>query len=81
MMKFILWDRRDGDRPSFDYDTDQFISDGIIGRITEDNVYLTTYADYPDGKRPKDLKVGERISGVRYTLSGGKGHYDIWRVE
>lgn len=80
-MKFILWNsKRDGHRPSSDEDGN-IISDGVLGRITEDNVYLKVYAKYFDDKRPKDLKVCEAIKGVMFTLSGESGSYDVWRVE
>ena len=85
--KYILWDPRDGDpRRAED---GEFISDGLIGRIGPDNVYLTTYADWPSvvlggGTKAwldyRDLEVGQRIRNVVYRLSGQKGVYDVWRV-
>jgi len=76
--RFILWDRQDGDPRRQDGD---LISDGVIGRVNADNVYLTAYAQYPDGaKRPWDLAVGEAIEGVVFELSGGRGVYDVYRV-
>lgn len=79
MKKFIIWDfKRDG-HPQRN-DTGEFVSGGVFGFIDEDNVYLTTYAQYPGERRPKDLMVGERIQNVKFNLSGEKGVYDIWRV-
>lgn len=81
MKKFILWDPRDGIIP-IDIDTGAIRTDGILGRITENNAYLTAYPEYPEEeKKLADLKVGECIIGVRYRLSGGNGWYDIYRVE
>lgn len=77
--KFILWDPRDNFRPREDEDGN-ITSDGVLGRITAANVYLTAYPDYPDDRRPADLKVGECIKRVKYSLSGGRGYYDIYRV-
>lgn len=56
------------------------MGDGAIGRVTEDNAYLSMYADYPDDRRPRDLEIGERIQDVRFRLSGQSGNYDVWRV-
>lgn len=78
--RFILWDNNDG-HVRVDEDGD-IISDGVIGRVGIDNVYLTTYGQYPESevRRPGDLAVGERIQSVRYSLSGGSGYYDVYRV-
>ena len=78
-MKFILWDRKDGHRPRLD-DDGNVDSDGILGRIGSDNVYLTTYARYPGNMRPNDLEVGAAIRSVSFSLSGSSGSYDIYRV-
>ena len=72
--RFILWDRKDGDRPLPG-------SDGILGKLTLDNAYLTAYANWPDKRRPRDLPVGGVIRAVCYRLSGGSGAYDLWRVQ
>ena len=79
--RFILWDPRDG-YPRFDAEVDppKCVSDGLLGRVGADNVYLTVYAEYPDEKRPQDLEIGQAIAGVGFSLSGGKGSYDIVRV-
>jgi len=75
--KYILWDtRKDGVLRYPDSDTV-----GILGKLTLDNVYISTYAQYPDGKHARNLQVGEHIKDVKFTLSGGKGLYDIYRVE
>ena len=79
-MKFILWSRREGMQPTRN-EEGRIISDGIIGRVTEDNAYLRAYPEYPDERRPWDLPVGFCIEEVKYSLSGSKGTYDIWRVE
>lgn len=79
--KFIIWDPKDGPRPRVD-DDGNIVSDGLIGRVTATNVYMTTYAEYPNNSRPlADLQVGEGIYGVRYSLSGSSGIYDIYRVQ
>jgi hypothetical protein len=82
-MKFIIWDPKDGNGlPRVDPDTGAITSDGVLGRITEDNVYLRAYPTWPaDAKPIAELEVGEPIFGVRYTLSGGSGFYDVYRVE
>jgi len=77
--KFILWDPKDNFRPRED-DEGSITSDGVLGRVTVGNVYLTTYGEYPDERRPADLKVGDSIKGVKYSLSGSRGVYDIYRV-
>jgi len=78
--KYILWDPRDGD-PRRTEDG-AFISDGIIGRITLDNVYLGVYAQWPDdAPSVQSLEVGQRIENVRYSLSGSSGSYDVYRVQ
>jgi len=82
--KFIIWDPKDGLPRYGDWecgDGDKIISDGVLGRVTEDNVYLTTYAEYPGDMRPKDLETTESIIGVVFRLSGERGVYDIYRVQ
>lgn len=80
--RFILWDPSDGPIRRDADDPDSIISDGILGRVGIDNVYLTIYAGYPvdNDTRPRDLAIGECIKGVGYTLSGSSGIYDIYRV-
>jgi hypothetical protein len=76
--RFVLWNtQRDGEPRVRDVDE---TASGVLGQITENNVYLTTYASYPDDKRPADLEVGERIRDVIYRLSGQRGVYDVYRV-
>jgi hypothetical protein len=77
-MRFILWDPKDGN-PRKD-EEGNINTDGILGKMGPDNAYLTAYPVYPDETRPRDLSVGGRIVGVKYSLSGGKGYYDIIRV-
>ena len=78
---FIIWDAaNDGHAPRTD-DDGIIVSDGVVGRIGEDNAYLTTYGEYPGEKRGRDLEVGGSIKGVRYSLSGSSGVYDIYRVK
>jgi len=78
--KYILWDPRDGDPRRAD--NGAFISDGIIGRVTLDNVYIGVYAQWPDGAPSvQSLEVGQCIKGVRYGLSGSSGSYDVYRVQ
>jgi hypothetical protein len=75
--RFILWSTRDG-APRCDDGV--IVSDGVVGRIGPDNVYLCGYAQYPSDTRPLDLAVGECIRGVQYSLSGSSGIYDVYRV-
>ncbi len=78
--KFIVWDARDG-LPKVDADTGKITSGGVLGRIDEDNVYLTTYPEWPEGaKKLVELDAGEAVTGVIYTLSGSAGLYDVYRV-
>lgn len=76
--KFILWDPGHG-APRRDSDGN-IDSEGLIGRITEGNAYLSAYASYPDARRPADLEVGEKIDQVSYSLSGSYGVYTVYRV-
>lgn len=76
--RFIIWDPRDGQLRRDE--TGELISDGLIGRVGPENVYLTTYGEFPDERRPIDLAIGECIRDVKYSLSGSRGTYDIWRV-
>lgn len=60
----------------------EIVSDGVIGRVGPNNVYLTTYACYPkDAKALRELEVGECIKSVVFSLSGSRGVYDIYRVQ
>lgn len=78
--QFIIWDPKDGDPRR--NDSGEFISDGIIGRVGIHNAYMEIYAEFPeDSKSLKDLEVGERVQGVKYSLSGTSGIYDIHRVK
>lgn len=77
--KYILHSTKDNYQPRED-DDGNIISDGAVGRITANNVYLTGYASYPDDRRPTDLAVGECIHSVVYSLSGSTGIYSIYRV-
>jgi hypothetical protein len=78
-MRFIIWDNKDG-KPHKSDDGTGIISGGIMGWLDANSVYLTTYASYPDARRPADLEVGACLPGVRWTLSGEVGIYDIYRV-
>jgi len=78
-MKFIIWDTKDNFQPRRD-DDGVIVSDGVLGRIEEDNVYLAIYAEYPTSVRPNDLPVGKCIKDVQFSLSGSKGKYDVYRV-
>lgn len=79
--KFIIWDPKDNYRPRCDEDGN-IVSDGVIGRVTATNVYMTTYAEYPNNSRAlADLQVGEAVYGVKFSLSGSSGIYDIYRVQ
>lgn len=76
---FIIWDPSDG---SLSRDLEgQINTSGIFGRISADNVYLTTYATYPqDSKSLLEMDIGERMENVCFSLSGERGYYDIVRV-
>lgn len=76
--RFIIWNPRDG--APFRDDEGNITSSGLVGRIGEDNAFLRAYAGWPDERRPGDLEVGQRIEGVKYSLSVTTGHYEIWRV-
>jgi len=84
-MKFIIWDPNDGVNgwgPPRTDDGGNIISDGLIGRVTEGNCYLTAYPKWPKGAKPvTELAVGACIKGVEYRLSGSSGVYDVYRVE
>ncbi len=76
-MFFIIWDPRDGEPQR---DNGVITSDGIIGRVTEENVYIKAYASISEGeKRPEDLEVGAHTY-AEFSLSGSKGLYRIYRV-
>lgn len=80
MKQFIIWDPRDGSPHRAD---GSLISDGLIGRVGADNVYLRAYPQWPSlvtSETLKELRVGACIRGVRYNLSGTQGTYDIYRV-
>lgn len=79
MKKFILWHKDYGKLPRSE--NGSINSDGAIGRIDEGNVYLRSYAKYPDDRLPKDLGFGECIENVEFSLSGEKAYYDIYRVD
>lgn len=77
---YILWDQRNGDPPR-DATTGEFMTSGHTGILTADSVYLTTYAQWPAGAPALHvLEVGQHISGVKFSLSGERGEYSVWRV-
>lgn len=81
--RFIIWDPRDGNGYArWDDAGNKIISDGVLGRIGIDNVYLTAYPEWPEleTRRPRDLGLNGIICGVKYRLSGESGEYDIIRV-
>jgi hypothetical protein len=78
--RYILWDRKDGPAPPRDQQTGEFLTSGCLGQVSVNNVYLTSYARWPDWRRPYHLPVGSVIPGVRFCLSGERGEYDIYRV-
>lgn len=84
--RFIIWDKRDAmgvgstGHPRRD-DDGNIISDGIVGRVGFANAYMTIYPELPEGAKPPNaLEVGECIEGVKYSVSGSRGVYDIYRV-
>jgi hypothetical protein len=78
--RFILWSRVDGPNPPRD-ERGNFLTSGSIGWVGVENVYLLTYAKYPDGRRPEHLELGESIPNVVFSLSAERGEYDVYRVE
>jgi len=87
--RYIIWDsRRDGD-PRRDEDG-RIISDGIIGRVSADNCYMTTYAcnkrrvDVSGGELPRTLDALDENDYhpllADFSLSGSKSTYEIYRV-
>jgi hypothetical protein len=76
--RFIIFDEND-DKPSII--NGHCISSGIVGLMTVDNLYLTSYAHYPYGA-PKisDMGLNECIRNVEYHLSGSYGNYTVMRV-
>ncbi len=82
-MKYILWNRkRDGQFPPLDENGEEIISDGAIGRVDAENVYLKTYARFrPESKKLDELVRGERIKDVVFSLCGERAKYDVIRVE
>ena len=79
VMKFIIWDTNDGPLPRRD-DDGKIVSDGVVGPIDDDHVYITTYGSYPGDKRPKHLEVGECITGVLFAYERQPWILDVYRV-
>lgn len=78
--RFILWDQKDGPNPPRD-EAGEILTNGCLGRLTINNVYLTSYGARPDGAKAYDeLELGEAVRNVRFSLSGSKGEYDVYRV-
>ena len=86
--KYIIWDPRDeqppGSGPRRDSDNN-IISDGLIGRVGPDNVYIKIYAEYEpnvkrDINRHLQLEAGQYVTAT-FSLSGSKGRYQVWRVK
>jgi hypothetical protein len=87
--RYIVWDPRDNDGrgPRRCPETLVITSDGVIGRVGPDNVYLTTYADYqPVGltgevRRHTFLAENDHVPAEAwFRLSGSRGLYEIYRV-
>lgn len=78
--RFIIWNPKEGSSPTYD-ERGNITSSGLIGWLDVESVSLTTYAQYPDLRRPEHLEVNESIKGVKYSLSGSVGYYDIYRVK
>ena len=80
-MNFILWDRKEGPTPPRNQDTGEILTSGCMGVIALDNLYVRTYVIYPEGSKPlKNLEIGESIRGVKFSLSGSTGYYNIYRI-
>lgn len=78
-MKFIIWKQKDGTPRT---SGGGWVSGGLIGLVTAENVYLRVYGVRPEGSKPYEkLSVGECVAGVEFSLSGSKGTYDVYRVE
>ena len=78
-MKFIIWDTNDGPLPRCD-DDGKIVSEGVLGCVDGDSVYITSYGSYPGDKRPKNLEVGECIAGVLFAYEGQPWILDVYRV-
>jgi len=79
---FIIWDPRDGAVRTDD--DGNIISDGLIGRVGGDNVYVRVYAEYPPGtpmlvNGEPALEVGQ-FARADFRLSGSHGRYHVYRV-
>lgn len=78
-MQFIVWDSKDGNPRT---SGGGWVSSGLIGSVSLDNAYLSTYGSRPEGSKPYEkLAVGECVAGVEFSLSGSRGIYDVYRVE
>lgn len=73
---FIIWDQKDGEPRRGD--DGEFLTDGIIGRVGADNVYVRGYAAYREGDH-ESLEVGQ-FAVADFSLSGSKGTYRVYRV-
>lgn len=88
--KYILWDPQEGE-PKRD-EEGNITADGVMGRLTGDNVYLTTYATYAEPKmdehgrkscpaRHDELEVGQWTEATFRLRGVHKDTYQIWRVQ
>jgi hypothetical protein len=78
-MKFIIWDSKDGNPRTPE---GSWVSGGLLGELTAENVYLRVYARRPEVSQPFEaLAVGECVRNVEFTLSAAKGTYDVYRTE
>jgi len=78
--RFILWSHDCGHYPLRDQDGNSIVADGVVGRITIDNAFLTMYC-CASRQDLEALPVGHMIPQVEYTLCGSRGQYDIYRVD
>lgn len=78
-MRFIIWDSKDGEPRTPE---GSWVSGGLLGELSAENVYLRVYARRPKGTQPFEaLTVGECVQNVEFALSGAKGMYDVYRTE
>jgi hypothetical protein len=81
--KFILWNPiESGVYKSPTKEKGRIISEGIIGRVTYENVYISVYPEYEPGhKNPRDLEINESLLDVVFHMCGTKTKVDLYRVE
>lgn len=75
-MKFVICECDD----THPLENGSIVSTGIVGLIDKDNSFFTMSANFGNGKRPKDLNIGEVISSVEFSSNRTSSFYDVYRV-